>query len=69
MTPEGSPGFIFTKRQALGKSDKSNLVCLMDLLFLVPKGVSAQLGSFYQRLPGRFVELTPWVIQMQQIWC
>lgn len=42
-------GYADALRKALGKSDKSNLVCLMDLLFLVPKGVSAQLGSFYQR--------------------
>jgi len=43
-------GYAAALREALGgKSDHCNLVCLMDLLFLVPKGVSAQLGGFYQR--------------------
>eukprot|EP00435_Cladocopium_sp_Y103_P024801 s1161_g6.t1 len=45
----GAPkGYADALRKALG-NDKSNLVCLMDLLFLVPKGVSARLGLFYQR--------------------
>lgn len=48
-------GYADALRKALGKSDKSNLVCLMDLLFLVPKGVSAQLGSFYQRFLSALV--------------
>ena len=43
-------GYAAAMRKALGgKNDDSNLVCLMDLLFLVPTGISAQLGGFYQR--------------------
>eukprot|EP00913_Durusdinium_trenchii_P014934 g14008.t1 len=43
-------GYTKSLRQALGKKvEASNVVCLMDLLCLVPVGCSAQLVGFYQR--------------------